>query len=101
MAETFFYVTGSIFFTLSVLILLVVLIFSVVILRKAVSIETEIKNTVAEARNKITSFSVGVAGLVAILEKLVKMREEWNQKDGGDEKPADKGKRPKKIFVRE
>lgn len=107
--EIIFYLLGSVYFLLSISILAVILIFTIKILRKAVSIEVEIKNTVSEAKdtvvevkNKIASFSLGIAGIVALLEKLIDLNFKYrskNKKDqpGKKENPANKEKREKKF----
>ena len=75
MLETIFYITGSIFFLLSISILAILIIYSVKILQKIVSIESEIKNTVVETKNKIASFSLGFAAVTNLLEKIIQIRD--------------------------
>jgi hypothetical protein len=107
MIETIFYFLGSLFFFLWIGILAAVLIFTIRILRKAISIETEIKNTVieakntvAEVKNKVSTFSIGIAGIVALLEKLIDLKaktQNRNNSGGEKEKPAKKEKKQKKF----
>jgi len=104
--ETIFYFLGSLFFLLWIGILVVILIFTVKILRKALSIEVEIrdtiseaKNTVVEVKNKVSAFSVGIAGIVALLEKLIDLKNRARGKNdaGGEDKPSKKEKKQKKF----
>ncbi len=77
--ETIFYITGSIFFTIAIVMLGVVIIYTFKILQKIVAIETEIKNTVTEVKIKIATFSFGLTSAIAILEKLVDMKNKRSQ----------------------
>jgi MFS superfamily sulfate permease-like transporter len=93
MIQTIFYFLGSVCFFLWIGILAAILIFTVKILRKAISIEVEIKNTVGEAksaitdvRNKVATFSVSIAGIVALLEKLIDLKAKAQNRGGGNEK---------------
>jgi hypothetical protein len=108
-AETIFYVTGSIFFTLAISTLAMFVYYTFRILQKIVDIETEMKNAVTEVKVKIATFSVGLAGLVALLEKILEIKNKHgkkneetspeSEKDGGEEPPAKKI-RIKRIFAR-
>jgi Na+-transporting methylmalonyl-CoA/oxaloacetate decarboxylase gamma subunit len=99
MIETIFYFLGSIFFFLSISVLAVIVVFSIKILQRIVRIETEIentvteaKNTVAEVKNKVSAFSIGIAGIVALLEELInlKNRRDHNRRDKDEGAPAKK-----------
>jgi len=98
MAETFFYVTGSIFFLMSISILAIVIIYSIKILQRIVAIENEIKNTVVEAKNKIASFSLGFAAMTGLMEKIIQMR---GGSDGDAKKQPKKEKKDKKAAAGE
>ncbi len=107
MIETIFYFLGSIFFFLSITVLAVLVVYSIKILQKVIGIELEIKNTVAEAKNtvmeiknKVATFSVGIAGVVALLEKLIDLKNKAQnrpEESDGSEKPGKKDKRQKKF----
>ena len=100
MIETFFYFFGALFFLTWFLLLAVVLFFSIKVFRRLVSIETEIKDTVNEAkgvigdvRNKVVSFSISVAGIGALLEKLIEIKNKAKEKRSGASKKEKKTKK--------
>lgn len=107
-AQTIFFITGSAFFTASVLILLVIAAYCIKVLRQISKIESELKSTLAGIKNKVTSFSLGFAGFAALLEKLIDLkqnskkphgdRQEDNSDDDEPGEPAKPGK-AKKIKV--
>jgi len=79
-AETVFYITGSIFFTLSIALLAIFIIYMLKILQAIVAIETEVKDAVTEVKVKIASFSVGLAGAIALFEKFVDFKNKRSEK---------------------
>lgn len=79
-AETIFYITGSIFFVISILILLAIGIYLVKILQAFLKISAELKNTAVEIKSKVASFYLGFAGLSALLEKLIELKREKQEK---------------------
>lgn len=100
MIETIFYFFGALFFLTWFLLLLIVLFFSVKVLRRIISIETEIKNVVGEARaaigevrNKVVSFSISVAGIGALLEKLIEIKNKAKEKRSGTPKKEKKARK--------
>jgi|GEM_PF-789305 MFS superfamily sulfate permease-like transporter len=106
MIETIFYFLGSVFFFLWIGLLAVMVVAGIMILRKIISIETEIKNTVgevkstvSEVKNKVAAFSISIAGIVALLEKLIDLKNRAQNKNGDGEKenPAKKEKKQKKF----
>lgn len=107
-AETIFYVTGSIFFTLAIAMLAMFIYYIFKILQKIVDIENEMKNAVTEVKIKIATFSVGLAGMVALLEKIVDIknnhdrnRQEPGRKDESGEGEGQKDEKPaKKIMIK-
>jgi len=102
MAETIFYITGSIFFTLSIAMLAIFIIYTFKILQAIVGIGTEVKNAVTEVKIKIATFSVGMASAIAILEKIVDFKNKHSQKKE-EPMPEDEpqGEAPvKKIKIR-
>lgn len=108
--ETIFYFLGSLFFLISLVILGVFLYFSIKIMRQAVSIVSEIENAVTEAKNavseargavselknKVSAFSLGIAGIVSLLEKLIDFKNRSRAKDGAPQKQK-KEKKEKKF----
>ncbi|HRZ51502.1 MAG TPA: hypothetical protein P5080_05815 [Candidatus Paceibacterota bacterium] len=70
-AETIFYITGSLFFALVVFIDLAIAYYVFKILQVFLKISEEINGTAKEIKGKVSSFSLGFAGLTALLEKLI------------------------------
>jgi len=103
--ETIFYFLGSLFFLMSISILAVILFFTLKIMRKAVSIEmeikdtiTEAKNTIGELKNKVAAFSISIAGITTLLEKLIEFKyRAQKRKNENQEKPPKKDKKNKKF----
>ncbi len=101
-AETIFYITGSVFFTLAVAMLGMFIYYAYKVLQKIVDIETEMKNAVTEVKIKIATFSIGLTGLVALLEKIVDFRNRRGRdKEEAAAKQEESPKEPaKKIRIK-
>lgn len=104
MIETIFYFFGALFFLTWFLLLAIVLFFSIKVLRRIISIETEIKKTIIEAkgaigdvRNKVVSFSISLAGIGALLEKLVEIKNKSRKKGNKESETPQKTKKSKKF----
>ena len=100
MIETIFYFFGALFFLTWFLLLLVVLFFSIKAFRRLVAIENEVKGSVGEAkatisdvRNKVVSFSISVAGIGALLERLIEIKNKAKEKRSGVPKKEKKARK--------
>ncbi|HNR81204.1 MAG TPA: hypothetical protein PKK37_02110 [Candidatus Pacearchaeota archaeon] len=100
MIETIFYFFGALFFLTWFLLLLVVLFFSIKAFRRLVAIENEVKGAVGEAkatisdvRNKVVSFSISVAGIGALLERLIEIKNKAKEKRSGAPKKEKKARK--------
>ena len=105
LAETVFYVTGSIFFTLAIIMLAMFIYYIFKILQKIVDIENEMKNAITEVKIKIATFSLGLTGLIALLEKIVDIKNKHSQNSEEtfreSNSNAEKEERPaKKITIK-
>jgi hypothetical protein len=70
-SQTIFNITGSLFFVLAVVINLIAAYYLFRILQVFLKISEEINGTAREIKGKVSSFSLGFAGLTALLEKLI------------------------------
>lgn len=91
-AETIFYITGSAFFVLVVVINLVTAYYLFKILQVFLKISEEINGTAREIKGKVTNFYLGFAGLTALLEKLIVSGFKRGGRDE-EEKKAEKAER--------
>ncbi len=87
--ETIFYITGSAFFVLVVVINFVVAFYLFKILQVFLKISEEINGTAREIKGKVSNFYLGFAGLTALLEKMVSAGF-WRGGKGANEKKEEK-----------
>ena len=90
-AETVFYITGSIFFTLSIAMLAIFIVYTLKILQKIVAIESEVKDAVTEVKIKIAMFSVGITSAIALLEKFIDFKNKRSEKKDEEAPVEDSG----------
>jgi hypothetical protein len=87
--ETIFYITGSAFFVLVVVINFVVAFYLFKILQVFLKISEEINGTAREIKGKVSNFYLGFAGLTALLEKVISAGF-WRGEKGANEKKEEK-----------
>ncbi len=99
MIETIFYFFGALFFLTWFLLLVVALFFSIKVFRRLLSIENEVKDAVGEAKatisdvhDKVASFSISAAGIVALLKRLIGIKNKAKEKGSGAPKKEKKTK---------
>lgn len=99
--ETIFFVSGSVFFLLSIFILAMTGFYLYRIVSAALSIEKSARDLADEIKNKVTVFSITFAGMLTLLEKLIQYKKESSQKEEDkEEKQEEETKKgPKKIKI--
>ena len=96
--ETIFFISGSIFFVLCIVITAAFGLYLFKIVSTALSIECEIKGLADDLKGKVAALSVTFAGMIALLEKFIQYRQESKKDNKKEDRPADK-KGPKKIKI--
>jgi hypothetical protein len=84
-AETFFYVSGAIFFSLSILILAFTIFYSVSFFRSVFALKAKIEKVAEEVASKTAAFSFGLASITSLLEKMTHPKKKKQEK-GEDKK---------------
>ena len=79
-AETIFYVTGSIFFVISIFILFATAVYLLKLLQIFTKTSSEIRDAATEIKNKVANFYIGFAGLTALLERLIEFKKDHDEK---------------------
>ncbi|MFA5747283.1 MAG: hypothetical protein WC926_04415 [Candidatus Paceibacterota bacterium] len=86
LAETLFYVSGTVFFSLFTVILLGVLFCSMKFFQAAFALKAKIEKVAEEVASKTAAFSFGLASITSLLEKMIRP----SQKKKRQEKTEDK-----------
>jgi zinc transporter ZupT len=79
-AETFFYVSGTIFFFLSIAILAVTLFYLVRFFQAVFAVKTKIEKIAEEVASKTAAFSFGLASITSLLEKMAHPKRKKQEK---------------------
>lgn len=99
--ETIFFISGSVFFLLSILIVAATGFYLLKIVSTALSIEREIKGLADDLKGKVAALSLTFAGMVALLEKFIQYKRESKKEDKEETEDGQPGnkKGPKKIKI--
>jgi len=106
--ETLFFISGSLFFIIAIVILLTVVFYLWKIVAASLALEKEIKNLADELKNKVNSLSITFSGIASLLEKLISFKKDLRQNkqnENNAQQEDDKidsdetQKRPRKIKI--
>lgn len=101
--ETLFFISGSLFFIISILILLTAVFYLWKIVAASLAVEKEIKNLADELKNKINSLAITFTGITTLLEKLISFKKDLCQNKHNENKIEQNNdgiqKKPRKIKI--